>query len=56
MSIDKIIKDLQLIFKKDKIKKSHCEELDDLLNELEKKQKKIKTELDSESSNKKRKK
>lgn len=56
MGIDKIKKDLESIFNKNKIKKSHCEELRDLLNELERKEKKIKSELDSESSKKKRKK
>jgi len=56
MEINKIIKDLKSIFKKDKIKKSHCEALADLLKELEKKEKKIKSELDTESSKKKRKK
>jgi len=56
MEIKKIIKDLKSIFKKDKIKKSHCEALADLLKELEKNKKKIKSELDTESSKKKRKK
>lgn len=56
MEINKIIKDLKSIFKKDKIKKPHCEALADLLKELEKNKKKIKSELDTESSKKKRKK
>jgi hypothetical protein len=56
MGIDKIIKDLESMFKKDKIKKPHCEELDDLLKELGKKFNKIKSELAAESSKKKRKK
>ncbi len=56
MEINKIIKDLKSIFKKDKIRKPHCEELSDLLKELEKKEKKIKSELDDVSSKKKRKK
>lgn len=56
MGIDKIIKDLESIFKKDKINKSHYEDLEDLLKELEKKEKKLKSELDAESSKKKRKK
>ena len=56
MGIDKIINELELIFKKDKIKKTHCEALADLLKELEKKENKIKVELSAESSKKKRKK
>lgn len=56
MGIDKIIKDLESIFKKDKINKSHFEDLGDLLKELERKEKKLKSELDAESSKKKRKK
>ena len=56
MGIYKIIKDLESIFKKDKINKSHYEDLEDLLKELEKKEKKLKSELDAESSKKKRKK
>ncbi|MCU7939791.1 MAG: hypothetical protein KZQ64_14925 [gamma proteobacterium symbiont of Bathyaustriella thionipta] len=56
MEINKIIKDLKSIFKKDKIKKPHCEALADLLKELEKKEKKIKSELDAASSKKKQKK
>lgn len=56
MGIHKIIKDLESIFKKDKIKKPHCEELNDLLKELEKKERKLKSEIDSEKNKKKRKK
>ena len=56
MGIDKIVKDLESIFKKDKIKKTHCEELADLLKELEKKRNKIKSEIAAESNKKKRKK
>ncbi|RKZ91183.1 MAG: hypothetical protein DRQ43_10400 [Gammaproteobacteria bacterium] len=56
MGIDKIIKDLESIFKKDKIKKSHCEQLRDLLKELEKKERKLKSEIDFEKNKKKRKK
>ncbi len=56
MGIDKIKKDLESIFKKDKIKKNHCEELRDLLKELEKKERKLKSEIDYEKNKKKRKK
>ena len=56
MGIDKILKDLHKLFNKDKIKKSHYEELNDLLKELEKKYNKLKSEYDSESSGKARKK
>ena len=56
MGIDKILKSLDKLFNKHKIKKSHCEELNDLLTELEKKYIKLKSEIDSESSGKRRKK
>jgi len=56
MGIDKILKNLNKLFNKDKIKKSHCEELNDLLKDLEKKYIKLKSEFDSESSGKARKK
>jgi len=56
MGINKILKDLHKLFSKNKIKKSHCEELNDLLQELEKKSKKLKSDIASESSGKARKK
>lgn len=56
MKSNAIIKDLKSLFKKDKIKKTHCEELTDLLKELEKKERKIKSQLDDKHSKKKRKK
>jgi hypothetical protein len=56
MGINKILKDLHKLFNKDKIKKSHFEELNELLQELEKKYKKLKSALNSESSGKARKK
>jgi len=39
MGTNKIIKHLESIFEKEKINKSNCETLDDLLDELEKKTK-----------------
>lgn len=56
MGMKKIIKDLETIFKRNRISKSHCEELEDLLKELEKKERKLKSELDYENNKKKRKK
>lgn len=55
MRTNKVIKHLKSIFKKENINKSHCETLNDLLGELEKKQSKIKSKIDSESNKKKRK-
>jgi hypothetical protein len=56
MGIDKIIKNIESLFNKNKIKKSHREELKDLLDELEKKYRKLKSEISSEDSKKTRKK
>lgn len=56
METNKLIKDLKSIFKKDNIRNTHCETLADLLKELEKKERNIKSELDDVSSKKKRKK
>jgi hypothetical protein len=56
MGTDEIIKSLTSIFEKGKIKKPHCEELQDLLEELNRKRKKIEARIELESSKKKRKK
>lgn len=56
MGIDKILKNLNKLFDRNKIKKSHCEQLNDLLKELEKKQSKLKSQINSESNGKARKK
>ena len=56
MGIDKILKYLSSIFKESKITKSHCEALGEILKQLETKEKRIKSEIDTVSSKQKRKK
>lgn len=56
MGIDKILKNIESLFNKNKIKKSHREELSDLLDDLEKKYRKLKSDISSEGSKKCRKK
>lgn len=55
MGTNKIINNIKAIFEQDRIKKPHCEELKSLLEDLKKKQKKIKAKIELESSKKKRK-
>ena len=56
MGIDKVIKNLSSIFKESKITKSHCEVLGEILKQLETKEKRIKSQIDTVSSRQKRKK
>ena len=55
MGIDKLLKYLSSIFKESKITKSHCEALGEILKQLETKEKRIKSEIDTVSSRQKRK-
>ena len=56
MGINKIIQNIESIFEKNEINESNCATLNDLLNELETKRKKIEAKIETEKNKKKRKK